>query len=554
MLISPNNKIQHCNRFETFFEYATISIVITDRNGIITAVNPFVLKEFGYTQKELLGKKIEILIPERFHEQHSKYHQAYYEKPVTRLMGAGKALTARKKDGTEIAVEISLSNYELRGEKFVVAFINNVTLQKRAEAKIEKLNKELEATVALRTRELQKALAKLKAGKSTLQKALIFQKAILDNAGAMIIATDKKGKIRVFNPEASVKLGYPESEVINKLTPVTFHLQSEIDNKRKQIYKETGINIKDDFDVMVEIARRNIHEEQQYNYIRKDGTAFPVSLTITAVRDKQGKIIGYMGVSFDITERSKADAALHTMLEKEKELSDLKSRFISMASHEFRTPLSTILSSAYLIEKYINNTEQPQREKHLNRIISSVSMLTDILNDFLSLGKIEEGKIPVRVTHFNIAEVIENIVEEMKGTFQKQQKIVYVHTGPAEVEMDQSLLKHIILNLASNASKFSPEKSQIEIKTIKKEQMLLLSVKDSGIGISVEDQKHLMERFFRGANAGNIQGTGLGLHIVSKYTELMNGKVVCKSELDRGTEFILTFHTKSNLYEKDSVD
>ncbi len=537
-----NIDIKH---IETFFAYAAIGIVITDRCGVIAAVNPYALQELGYSKSELIGKKIEILIPERFRKKHATHHESYHEKPVTRLMGAGMDLVARKKDGSEMAVEISLSNYELHNEKFVVAFINNVSLRKKAEAKIEKLNKELEATVVKRTKELQKALAKQKAGQSALQKALFFQNAVLHNAGAMIIATDKNGKIRIFNPEASVKLGYSESEVINKLTPMAFHIRSEINEKRKKILAESGVSIKNEFDVMVDRARNNIQEEQEYNYIRKDGTTFPVSLTITAVRDKNEKIIGYMGVSFDITERRKADAALHTMLEKEKDLSELKSRFITMASHEFRTPLSTVLSSAYLIEKYTKSTEQLQREKHLKRITSSVSMLTDILNDFLSLGKLEEGKIPVRLKIFDIAESVNATIEEIKDSLPKKQQIVYKHTGQPEVELDASLLKHIVLNLVSNASKFSPEKSLIEICTVNREHVLLLAVKDHGIGISKEDQKHLMERFFRGANAGNIQGTGLGLHIVSKYAELMNGSVVCNSELDKGTEFIVSFQTKN---------
>jgi signal transduction histidine kinase len=261
-----------------------------------------------------------------------------------------------------------------------------------------------------------------------------------------------------------------------------------------------------------------------------------------------------MGVAFDITDQMQKDEALHKLLEKEKDLSELKSRFISMASHEFRTPLSTVLSSAYLIEKYTKSAEQPQREKHLKRIISSVSMLTDILNDFLSLGKIEEGKIPVRFKTFNITEAVKNIIDEVNGSFQKQQHIVYKHTGQPEVELDMSLLKHIVQNLVTNASKFSPEKSCIEISTSNHEGSLVLAVKDRGIGISKDDQKHLMERFFRGANAGNIQGTGLGLHIVSKYAELMNGVVVCNSELEKGTEFVITFQTKTNSHEKDTAN
>jgi signal transduction histidine kinase len=173
-------------------------------------------------------------------------------------------------------------------------------------------------------------------------------------------------------------------------------------------------------------------------------------------------------------------------------------------------------------------------------------MLTEILNDFLSVGKIEEGKIQVRLTRFNIREVIVTIAEEIKNNLKKQQEIRYNHEGDPNVILDQSLLKHIVMNLVSNASKFSKETCSIEVRTIYLNNHITLSVKDHGIGISKEDQKHLMERFFRGTNAGHIQGTGLGLHIVSKYAELMNGTVECKSELEKGTEFLITFKTKTD--------
>ena len=245
--------------------------------------------------------------------------------------------------------------------------------------------------------------------------------------------------------------------------------------------------------------------------------------------------------------RIQASQVLIAALQKEKELNELKSRFVSMASHEFRTPLSTVLSSAYLIEKYTSTEDQPKRLKHLERIVSSVTMLTDILNDFLSVGKIEEGRIQVRPTSFNIRDFIVAIAGDMKNSLKKQQKITYHHEGSPDVCMDTSLLKHIIMNLVSNASKFSPEGVRIEINTITNGDRVTLSVKDNGIGISKQDQKHLMERFFRGANVGNIQGTGLGLHIVSKYTELLNGTVKCISELEKGTEFIIAINTKNKL-------
>jgi PAS domain S-box-containing protein len=262
--------------------------------------------------------------------------------------------------------------------------------------------------------------------------------------------------------------------------------------------------------------------------------------------DTNRKPLQILIVLYNITLSKRAENDLRETLKKEKELGDLKSRFVSMASHEFRTPLSTVLSSAYLIDKYTSTEDQPQRQKHLQRIVSSVEMLTEILNDFLSLGKMEEGKLQVKYSQFNIDDTVQALTREIKNNLKKDQKIVYQHQGKPEVMLDISLLKHIVMNLISNASKFSPEGSPIEVNTVNNSRSISLSVKDHGMGISKDDQQHLMERFFRGSNAANIQGTGLGLNIVSKYAELMNGTIECISELEKGTEFIIRFKTKTS--------
>jgi PAS domain S-box-containing protein len=228
-------------------------------------------------------------------------------------------------------------------------------------------------------------------------------------------------------------------------------------------------------------------------------------------------------------------------LSKEKELSDLKSRFVSMASHEFRTPLSTILSSASLVAKYTETAQQENRDKHINRIKTSVSNLTDLLNEFLSIGKIEDGKIIAHYSHFNIKELLETVCAEMQNLVKAGQRIKYTHQGNEVVYLDPSLLRNVILNLLSNAIKFTPENGAIIIAGAANDKEVIISVKDSGLGISKEDQEHLFERFFRGTNAANIQGTGLGLHIVSKYIELMDGQISYNSELEKGTEFIIKF-------------
>lgn len=393
------------NRYEAFFKYASVGIVIVNEKGEIIAANPFALDQFEYLESELLGQPIDFLIPQRFHQQHAGHHKAYMHNPVNRPMGAGKMLSAIKKSGVEFPVEVSLGNYSNGQDRYVIAFINDISLRRMAQEQLEKLNDDLEATVEQRTQELTAAMHQL--------------------------------------------------------------------------------------------------------------------------------------------EQSKEDLA--ASLAKEKELSELKSRFVSMASHEFRTPLSTVLSSAYLVEKYKETQDQPKREKHLHRIITSVNMLTDILNDFLSVGKMEEGKLQARMTEFSLPDLMDPLVQEMQVNAKKGQAIEYGHNGPAMVYLDMSLLRHIVMNLISNAIKFSPDNMPIAVSTQVTADSVQVQVKDRGIGISKDDQAHLMERFFRGTNATNIQGTGLGLHIVSKYAELMGGTVRCHSELEVGTTFTVHFKVKGRI-------
>ena len=226
---------------------------------------------------------------------------------------------------------------------------------------------------------------------------------------------------------------------------------------------------------------------------------------------------------------------LEKALSKERELGELKSRFVSMASHEFRTPLSTVLSSVQLIAKYTQAEDQEKREKHVKRITESVNHLNDILEEFLSVGKLEEGKIKASLSETNLPDCLRGVVQEMQNMAKNGQMIDFQHQGKETVITDCSILKKILINLLSNAIKFSPENTSIQIKSSTLGQVLCIEVIDEGIGISEKDQKHLFERFFRAENATNIKGTGLGLNIVAKFTEMLGGEIDIKSTLGKGT-------------------
>ncbi len=259
------------------------------------------------------------------------------------------------------------------------------------------------------------------------------------------------------------------------------------------------------------------------------------------IREKNHSIV-YAGVIIrNVTRLKLAEEELKKALKKERELGELKSRFVTMASHEFRTPLTTVLSSANLLKKYADGDNRKNMEKHISKIVSSVNLMNDILNDFLSIGKIEEGRVVAKPVRVNIREITSTAIQELSGMQKEGQQVLYQHQGEEYTALDPVLLRHIINNLLSNAIKFSQEHSIINIDTCWQDGNLKFKIKDQGIGIPKESQDHLFERFYRGSNVINIQGTGLGLHIVGRYLELMNASIEYKTELYKGTSFTITF-------------
>lgn len=240
----------------------------------------------------------------------------------------------------------------------------------------------------------------------------------------------------------------------------------------------------------------------------------------------------------EVNERKKAEEEARKALDRERELNELKSKFVSIASHEFRTPLSTVMSSAALINQYIDRSEPDKVGKHVQRIKSSVNHLTSILNDFLSLGKLEEGKMDVNKERFSVPEFLEEIKEEITPTLKPGQKLI-INCGPSSttINSDPRILRNILFNLISNASKYSDAAKPVIIECFASSSSIGFAIRDEGIGIPLEDQKHMFDRFFRASNAGNVQGTGLGLNIVKRYLELLQGNISFSSEYGKGSVF-----------------
>ncbi|MCE2894991.1 MAG: PAS domain-containing sensor histidine kinase [Flammeovirgaceae bacterium] len=544
------------NEFETLFNHATIGILMTDSNGLVVNFNKYAEQLFGYQKEEVMGKPVELLIPHGKRVAHIAHRTNFNEHPTNRVMGAANELFAKRKDDSVFPVEISLSHFKNDSQLFVIAFIIDIAVRKQNEdllkeqknqvlqfaEQTKRLNAELEKKIEDRTKMLKETLEALENTQQETTKALNFQKAILNHAGACIIATDTHGVVQLFNSTAEEYLGYSKSEVIDQVNVVQFHLASEIQAKAAAFSREIGKIVTPDFNVLSAKSMDDLPNEHEWTYVRKDGTTFTVSLNVTTLRDAQNSISGFLGVAVDISEIKKYQNSLQVALEKEKQLGDLKSRFVTMASHEFRTPLSTILSSVSLIDKYTSVEDLEKREKHVKRIKSAVGNMKDILEDFLSLGKMEEGKIqlnPELLTPAELRDELEAVIQEMQRLTKPSQQITHTFTVTEDCNVDRKMLRHIMTNLISNAIKFSPEGSSVDVSCENKKNELAFTIQDTGIGISEADQKHLFERFFRAENASNIQGTGLGLHIISRYLDLVNGHIELASKLNKGSTFIV---------------
>ncbi|MCJ7935916.1 MAG: PAS domain-containing sensor histidine kinase [Chryseobacterium sp.] len=384
--------------------------------------------------------------------------------------------------------------------------------------------------------------------------------AIIETAIDGIITIDGRGKIESLNPSALKIFGYEEGEITGKNISV---LMPEPDKSRHDGYLLTYQNTGE---------KKIIGKGREVKGLRKDGSVFPFRLAVSEVQ-LHDRVI-YAGFIHDLSKEKEAEEFLkkytaeleelvenrtrslkkmlckleeakeeaNVSLQKEKELNRMKSRFVSMASHEFRTPLSSMQLSIVLIEKYLQISDHGQILKHLHKIKNAIAGLNSILNDFLSLEKLDTGIVKPQAVLFDVVTFSEELTEEMQLITKEDQIIIYQHTGSEyEINLDHNLLRNCLMNLISNAIKYSGEQTLIEFSTEINEDRYIFTVTDNGIGIPEEDHSALFQPFFRAHNIGNIPGTGLGLNIVLRYVNLMGGQIHFESKPGSGAAFILSF-------------
>ncbi|HVS98634.1 MAG TPA: PAS domain-containing sensor histidine kinase [Puia sp.] len=341
-----------------------------------------------------------------------------------------------------------------------------------------------------------------------------------------IYIIDPEGRVMSWNQGAQYIKGYAADEVIGRSFDM-FYTDEE------NASGEPAFNLRK--------AVENGHYECIGLRKRKDGSTFYADVVFTAMHDEKGQVSGFIKITKDITGQIHAQEEMRRALDREKELNEMKSKFVTLASHEFKTPLSVILSSTNLIEKYDASDQQPQRLRHIHRIKSNVNNLKQLLNDFLSLERLEEGVVRNNPSLMDPVVAAEEAILDMEGTCKEGQCIDLQIAGSRRpIWVDPHLLRNILNNLLSNSVKYSPEMTLIRLTMAFDQDIVRISVADQGIGIPAAEQDYLFERFFRAGNTTGISGSGLGLSIVKKYLDLMGGTIGVESEPGKGSVFTVT--------------
>ena len=522
--------ISQKNRFAQLFENSPIAIVLLDDQDKVAFINESFSALFGYYIEEIRGKSInDLIVPPELKEEAETYS-------AETLSGnqINKESYRRKKDGTLVYVHI-VAIPVIVNDKIVGLYAMYVDLTERKDAEDA-------------VRESEEKFRKL-----------------TETANDSIITINSKGTIISWNKAAEQTFGYTFAEISGK------EIQIILPKKYRSLHKTALIELVSGSDSKI------LGKTATFEAVRKDKTLFPIELSLSLWEAKDDTYC--TAIMRDISVRVKTEQELETYrnnleelvkarttelnlaneslkkeiekekeiemmlqqsLEKEKELNEMKSRFISTTSHEFRTPLTSVLSSAELLQKYATKWSDDKKNQHLDRIQKSVEYLTKLLDGVLTLSRTETGKINYNPEPVDLLKFAEECTEDVKSlmTAQHELKLSY-KTSQKKFNLDIKLLKFIFNNMLSNAVKYSPEGGKVGLKISTNKKYLIMEVSDNGIGIATEELGKIFESFYRTKNSGTIPGTGLGLAIVKRAVELHNGEITVSSRINKGTTFVI---------------
>ena len=485
--------------FNLLSEGVSEGIIVVNTQQLIVATNSSACRMFGYQKGELLGKPLDTLIPRRFQRNHGNHVEDFIEKSERRQMGQGRDLHGVRKNGEEFPVEAGLNPFKLYDETYVMALVIDIT-----ERKIK-------------------------------EKELSHWARIFDESLNEIYVFDAISHHFVnVNKEAQRNMGY-DLEEFKALKPLD--IKPHMDSPQFQLLIEPLLNG----------SRDKVKFETDHQ--RKDGSIYPVEVHLQLSTFGEKEVI--VAIILDITERKNYTEKLEKKVQertkqltealaKEKELNELKTRFLSLVSHEFKTPLSSILTSITLLAKYTESHQQEKRDKHVETIKNKVRYLDTILTDFLSVERLDSGKVNYKIETFPLSKIVNEVVYGANMLLKAGQTIQYPENiDDIFIRFDEKTLELALSNLIHNAIKYSPEDTSISLAVSKGKDTIQIEVIDRGIGIPAEEQKHIFNRYFRAENALLNQGTGIGLNIAKQHLENLGATIEFSSEENKGSIFTI---------------
>lgn len=375
-------------------------------------------------------------------------------------------------------------------------------------------------------------------------------RALIENALDIITVVGTDGIIHYESPSVEKVLGYKPEDLVNKNIFDYIHSE-DIANLLKmvnQVAHNPIVTLSLEFRFQHRDGSWRILEAVGKHFIDRDSTSRLAMSNAAGFKSNVFplKLSSIVLNSRDITERKRSEEIRHA-LERERELSEARFRFVSMMSHEFRNPLTRIRVSSELLKTFVNKTTEEQKERCLNNLEFAAQEMTQLLDDILTITRADVGKLELNLQPFDLAEFCSNLVEEMQIAAGNKHTLNFVNRGTCnQACLDENLIKHILTNLISNAIKYSPECGDIWFKLSCQNGEAIFQIQDQGIGIRLDDQQRLFEAFHRGRNVGKIPGTGLGLSIVKRFVDLHGGTITLQSEVGVGTTFTVTLPMKSH--------
>ncbi len=491
--------------FDILQEVISEGVVIVDSNQKIVEVNKSVEQLFSYDRSDLIDQPLDTLIPNKHRVKHGGHFKQFMKAKESRQMGLGRELYGQRKDGSVFPVEVGLNPFKVNDETFIMAIVIDITKRKEAESELKHW-------------------------------ANIFNESLNE----IYIFNTTDFRFLNVNLGAQKNIGYTLEE-LKKITPIT--IKPEFTPEKFKTLVAPLLNQE-----KKKLIFETVHE-------RKDGSTYPVEvhLQLSHLVDQ----LVFVAIILDITKTKNYTTNLENIvaqrtqqlkeaLDKEKELNELKTKFLSLVSHEFKTPLSGILTSATLLQKYTTEAQQVRREKHIRTIIDKVYYLNNILNDFLSMERLEKGKVKYNNTTFNVSKVVNEVVYGANLLLKEGQKINYPDAiDHIALYQDEKIVELALSNLVQNAIKYSSESNTIDIAILQDNDFTVFKVSDQGIGIPEKDQKNIFNRYFRAENVLLTQGTGIGLNIVKHHLENLGGSIVFTSQENKGSTFTFKIPNKA---------